>query len=289
MLQTKEPFPYQSRRSFCRIASKILAFACTLAAMAALVMLFFIVSYMVVKGIGSMDLAFFTNLPLETPMGMRNCIVGTGILVGLAGLFGVPLGMLCGIYLNEYVGKGWFTLAIRLIMDVLAGTPTIILGVVCYELIVVPQKHFSGWAGAIALALIMIPIVARATEEMLRLVPATIREASAGLGASKAQTLLRVVLPAAKSGIATGILLAVARVAGETAPLLFTALGNSNEVYNPNKPYPSLTIQIFNYSQSAEPAWRHQAWTAVLVLVAMILVFSAAVRLAVRGKKISRI
>jgi phosphate transport system permease protein len=260
---------------------------CVLATSLALLVLFLVLGYIVVRGMGDMNLTFFTNLPLQTPMGMRNCIVGTGILIALASVVGVPVGVLCGIYLAEYAGKTWFTHAIRLIMDVLAGTPTIILGVIAYELIVVNEHHFSGWAGAVALAFIMVPIIARATEEMLRLVPHPYREASAGLGASKAQTLFRIILPTAKSGITTGIMLAIARVAGETAPLLFTALGNNQAVYDPGKPYPSLTLQIYNYSTSADPAWRHQAWTGVLVLVTLVLIFSAAVRFAVRGRKVN--
>jgi phosphate transport system permease protein len=230
--------------------------------------------------------AFFTNLPLQSPEGMRNCIIGTVILVGLASVLGVPLGMLCGIYMAEYAGRGWFTYLTQLVMDLLAGTPTILLGVIAWQLVVVPMHQQSGWSGALALAFIMVPIVARASEEMLRLVPHPHREASAGLGASKSQTLFMVILPAAKAGIATGIMLAIARVAGETAPLLFTALGNDQAVYNPSEPYPSLTLKIWQYSQSAELAWRHQAWTAVLVLVAMVLVFTAAVRFAVRGRKV---
>lgn len=258
---------------------------CSLATGLALAVLFVVLAYIGIRGIQYMTPAFFTNLPLQSPEGMRNCIIGTVVLVGLAGVVGIPLGMLCGIYLAEYARRGWFTHSVQLVMDLLAGTPTILFGVVAWQLVVVPMHHQSGWSGALALAFIMVPIVARSSEEMLRLVPGAHREASAGLGASKAQTLLFVVLPAAKAGITTGIMLAIARVAGETAPLLFTALGNDQAVYDPNQPYPSLTLKIWQYSQSAEPAWRHQAWTAVLVLVTLVLIFTAAVRFAVRGRK----
>ena len=283
---------------------------CTAAAALALLLLFLILGYMVWKGVGSLHWSFFTNLPLQEPMGMRNCIVGTLILAGLACLIGVPVGMLCGIYLAEYAPKGWSSAAVRLTLDVLAGTPTILFGVVVYQIMVVrPQNYngllghlslwshhvqsalgitngYSGWAGGLALALIMVPIIARATEEMLRLVPMAHREASAGLGASKAETLWRVVLPAAKAGIITGIMLAIARVAGETAPLFFTAFGNDAMVYNPNRQMPSLTEQIYNYSQSDDPHWRAQAWTASLVLVSIVLIFSAAVRIATRKRPV---
>ena len=278
--------PFVGRRPGRLWISRGVMALCTLSTGVALAVLFVVLAYIGIRGIEYMTPAFFTNLPLQSPEGMRNCIIGTIILVGLASVLGVPLGMLCGIYMAEYAGRGWFTYLTQLVMDLLAGTPTILLGVIAWQLVVVPMHQQSGWSGALALAFIMVPIVARASEEMLRLVPHPHREASAGLGASKSQTLFMVILPAAKAGIATGIMLAIARVAGETAPLLFTALGNDQAVYNPSEPYPSLTLKIWQYSQSAELAWRHQAWTAVLVLVAMVLVFTAAVRFAVRGRKV---
>ena len=277
--------PFQGRRPGRRWISRAFAGLSILATLMALAVLFVVLWYIGGRGIEYMTTAFFTNLPLQTPEGMRNCIIGTVILVMLSSVLGVPLGMLCGIYLAEYARKGWFTYAARLVIDLLAGTPTILLGVIAWQLVVVPMHHQSGWSGALALAFIMVPIIARATEEMLRLVPHAHREASAGLGASHAQTLFRVILPAAKAGISTGIMLAIARVAGETAPLLFTALGNDQAVYDPNQPYPSLTLKIWQYSQSAEASWRHQAWTGVLALVSLVLIFTAAVRFTVREKK----
>ncbi len=277
--------PFTGRRPGRRWISRGVAALCVIATGLALAVLFVVLSYIGIRGIEYMTPAFFTNLPLQSPEGMRNCIIGTVILVLLASLLGVPLGMLCGIYLAEYAGKSLFTHAARLVIDLLAGTPTILLGVIAWQLVVVPMHHQSGWSGALALAFIMVPIIARATEEMLRLVPHPHREASAGLGASQAQTLMMVILPAAKAGIATGIMLAIARVAGETAPLLFTALGNDQAVYDPNQPYPSLTLKIWQYSQSAELSWRHQAWTGVLALVSLVLIFTAAVRFAVRDRK----
>ena len=278
--------PFAGRRPGRRWISRCAMALCMLATSVALAVLFVVLAYISIRGIEYMTPAFFTNLPLQSPEGMRNCIIGTIILVGLASVLGVPLGMLCGIYMAEYAGNGWFTHLVQLVMDLLAGTPTILLGVIAWQLVVVPMHQQSGWSGALALAFIMVPIVARASEEMLRLVPHPHREASAGLGASKAQTLWMVILPAAKAGITTGIMLAIARVAGETAPLLFTALGNDQAVYNPSQPYPSLTLKIWQYSQSAELSWRHQAWTAVLVLVTMVLIFTAAVRFTIQGRKL---
>jgi phosphate transport system permease protein len=307
---TPTPEGYHHHEWWPRLVSFVAKILCSAAAAVALVMLFLILGYMVWKGISGLHWSFFTHLPLQEPMGMRNCIVGTLLLAGIASLIGVPIGMLCGIYLAEYAPRGWSTQGIRLTLDVLAGTPTILFGVVVYQIMVVRPQNFngwvghlslwshrvqswmgitngySGWAGGLALALIMVPIIARTTEEMLRMVPLAHREASAGLGASKAETLWRVVIPSAKAGIITGIMLAIARVAGETAPLFFTAFGNDAMVYNPNRQTPSLTEQIYNYSQSDDPHWRAQAWTASLVLVSMVLVFSAAVRIATRKRRI---
>ena len=282
---TESSNPFAGRRPGRRWISRGVAALCIISTGLALAVLFVVLLYIGIRGFEYITPAFFTNLPLQSPEGMRNCIIGTVILVMLASVLGVPLGMLCGIYLAEYAGKSLFTHAARLVIDLLAGTPTILLGVIAWQLVVVPMHHQSGLSGALALAFIMVPIIARATEEMLRLVPHPHREASAGLGASQAQTLMLVILPAAKAGIATGIMLAIARVAGETAPLLFTALGNDQAVYDPNQPYPSLTLKIWQYSQSAELSWRHQAWTGVLALVTLVLVFTAAVRFAVRDRK----
>jgi phosphate transport system permease protein len=276
-----------------RIVNKIFKSLCIGAAMLAIASLALILGYVIFKGFSSLSWDFFTKLPgpAGSPIGMRNAIVGTVILVALASLIGVPLGMLCGIYLSEYAKASWFNDVVRLVVDVLAGTPSIIVGVLAYELIVVPNGQFpglglgySGWGGAMALAFLMCPIISRTTEEMLRLVPERYREASLSLGGAKYQTILKVVLPAASSGIITGIMLSIARVAGETAPLLFTALGNDSDVYNPNKPFPALTLTIFKYATSAEPEWIRQAWAGMLVLIVMILLLSAAVRYVTRDK-----
>jgi phosphate transport system permease protein len=231
---------------------------------------------------------------------MLNCIAGTLVLIAMASCVGVPLGMLCGIYLAEYARDTWFDHGIRLIVDVLAGVPSIIVGVLGYELVVVPMRTFSAWAGAVTLAFIMCPIIARTTEEMLRLVPKALREASIGLGGSKFQTLTRVVIPAAASGIITGIMLAVARVAGETAPLLFTVLGSDLPVFSfgggfpyfhaaLTNPFPSLTVKIFQYATTAEPIWNRLSWAGMLVLIVMVLVLNICVRIASSRKKFSAV
>jgi phosphate transport system permease protein len=317
-----------------RFANIAVVSFCWFSALMTIAALFFIFGYIVFKGFSSLNLALFTKLPgvpLEptdpnyVPTGLRNCIAGTMVLIGLASIGGVPIGMLCGIYLAEYARDNWFSHFIRLVVDVVAGVPSIIVGLLGYELAVVRwdpyvaaagqslsffqgfanvfiKMHnfvfpggFSAWAGAIALAFLMCPIIARTTEEMLKLVPKSLREASVGLGGSRYQTLFRVVIPTASSGIITGVMLAVARVAGETAPLLFTILGSNQEVFTSSKnfPYfmdlrvafPSLTIQIFKYSGSAEPEWKRQAWAGMLILIVIVLVLNICVRIASSRKK----
>jgi len=200
---------------------------------------------------------------------------------------GIPIGMLAGIYLSEYGQARGVKLAapVRFLSDVLAGVPSIVVGILGYELVVVPMGHHSGWSGAVALAFIMVPIVARTTEEMLRLVPQSYREASIALGATKARTILRVVLPAATGSVITGIMLAIARIAGETAPLLFTAMGSRLLTLDPNHPFPSLTVQIFQYATGPYAAQKQLAWAGILVLIALIFVLNLLIRVAARGRK----
>ncbi len=280
---------------------------CILAASMAIACLAMIFSYVLFKGVTSLSWNFFTLNPGApgNPIGMKNCIEGTMILVGMASLIGVPVGMLCGIYLSEYAKKNVFNEAIRLLVDVLAGTPSIIAGVLAYELVIAKYGHFpslglgfSGWGGAFSLAFLMVPIISRTTEEMLRLVPASYREASLALGGAKYQTILKVVLPAATTGIVTGVMLSIARVAGETAPLLFTAFGSDQDVItwanfphivDMSKPFPALTLKIYQYADSPSQEWIEQAWAGMLVLIVMVTLLSAAVRYVTRAKKTSKI
>jgi phosphate transport system permease protein len=209
---------------------------------------------------------------------MKNGLVGTVVLIGLASLVGIPLGILTGVYLSEYDTNSWLATPVRFVSDVLAGVPSIVVGILGYELLVVPLGNYNGWAGSLALAFIMVPIIARTTEEMLRLVPNSFREASLALGASKARTIFRVVLPAAAGSTITGVMLAIARVAGETAPLLFTALGSRYLTTNPNEPFPSLTVQIYKYATGPSPEEKRLAWAGILVLISLIFVLNLAVR-----------
>lgn len=242
--------------------------------------LFTILGYILDKGISGLNWNLFTKLPgpLGTPTGLRNCIIGSVELVAMASILGVPAGMACGIYLSEYARRARHGVVVRVLVDVLGGVPSIVVGVVAYELVVKPMHHYSGIAGAVALGLLMCPIIARTTEEMLLLVPHALREASLGAGATRAQTIARVVLPAATTGIITGIILAVARVAGETAPLLFTALGYDGDVYDPLRPFPALPLKIFAYATSPEDDWKRQAWAGMLVLIVIILILNAVLR-----------
>jgi phosphate transport system permease protein len=256
-----------------------------------LAILVLVTGYLLSIGASSLSWDFFTKVQIPNgmegyPGGMKHALVGTVILIGLASAVGVPVGMLTGIYLSEYGANSWIASPTRFICDVLTGVPSIVVGILGYELVVRPIGHFNGWAGAMALAFIMVPIVARTTEEMLRLVPNSYREASIALGATKARTILKVVLPAATGSVITGIMLAIARVAGETAPLLFTALGSRLLTFNPNEPFPSLTKQVFDYATSPYPDQQKLAWAGILVLIALIFVLNLGIRFFARSVQI---
>ncbi len=253
-----------------------------------LLLLALVLGYLICIGFRSLSWALFSEIPIPHgaagyPGGMANGLAGTAILIGLASLVGIPVGMLAGVYLAEYSADSWLAGPVRFIADVLTGVPSIVVGILGYELLVVPLGHYNGWAGALALAFIMVPIVARTTEEMLRLVPNSYREASIALGATKARTIVKVILPAATGSVVTGVMLAIARVAGETAPLLFTALGSSYIETNPNHPFPSLTKQIFDYAGGYLPEQQKLAWAGILVLIALIFVLNLLVRLFARS------
>ncbi len=267
-----------------RLTSAAMFVACSLCALIIVGLLALVVSYLVSIGSGALNWAFFSELPtgdLNDPGGMRHAILGTVVLLALASLAGIPLGVAAGIYLCEYAGGGRLGSVVRFTADVLAGVPSIVVGIIGYELLVVPMGNFNGYAGAAALAFIMVPIVARTTEEMLRLVPRSYREGSLALGANRAQTILRVVLPSATGSLVTGVMLAIARVAGETAPLLFTALGSRLLATDLSQPFPALTLQVYTYATGPYPEQKRLAWAGILVLITLILVLNLAVRLVV--------
>jgi phosphate transport system permease protein len=249
-------------------------------AVVAVVVLFFILGYLVYHGSTSINWNFFTKLPAplgETGGGMANAIVGSGKLLLLAALIGVPVGFLGAIYLAEFSGTT-VAFIVRYAADLLNGVPSIVIGIFAYILAVLPFKHFSTLAGGLALGLMMIPITLRSTEEFLRAVPRNLREGAMALGASKAKTIATVIVPAAYRGILTAVLLAFARVAGETAPLLFTALGNRYWSPGWNQPTSSLPVMIYNYALSPYEDWHRQAWAAGLVLLGLILVINILAR-----------
>jgi phosphate transport system permease protein len=252
-----------------------------LAAVLVLVPLLAIFVYLVIKGIGSVNISFLTQTPKppgETGGGMANAIVGTGIILAVASLIGLPLGIGSGIYLAEY-GRNRFGDLIRFTADVLNGVPSIVIGITVYSLIVVRQKHFSAFSGGVALGIMMIPTIARATEEMLLMVPNIIREAAYGLGIPKWRTTLSISLRTASAGVITGCMLAFARVAGETAPLLFTAFGNQFWNLKLNQPTAALSLQVFTYAISPYDDWHKQAWAGALILILLIVGAVAAVRI----------
>ncbi|HQR37928.1 MAG TPA: phosphate ABC transporter permease PstA [Blastocatellia bacterium] len=260
--------------------------ATALASVFVIVVLVIVLGFMLWKGAGAMNLAFFTELPKpvgEVGGGIANAIVGSLIMLALAAAIAVPLGVLTAIYLSEF-GTGWFGWAIRFLTDVLAGIPSIVVGIFAYTLMVIPMRRFSGYAGGVALAIIMLPVVIRTTEEMLRLVPQSLRDGGLALGAPRWRVTIDIVLASSISGIATGVLLAVARAMGETAPLLFTALGSSLWTTSPDRPMASLPVQIYNYSISPYEDWHQKAWAAAFTLVVLILLLNISVRYLTRNK-----
>jgi phosphate transport system permease protein len=277
-----------------RLTNRLIITLCCTAALATIAALFCIFGDIAYEGIRNMHLSLFTQLPKppDETGGMRNAIAGTLVLIALGSTAGIPIGLLGGIYLAEYARENLFNHALRLVIDVLASVPSILVGIVAYQLVVIPMGFNSAWAGALALGFMMCPIVARTTEDMLKLVPTSLREASIGLGGSKFQTLTKIILPAARAGIITGIMLAVARVAGETAPLLFTTLDSNLPVFSrtntfpwfldTNNAFPSLTVHIFKYATSGEPQWIHEAWAGMFVLITIVLSLNLAVRYTTR-------
>jgi phosphate transport system permease protein len=273
---------YTARRRLDLLA-RGLTLACTAAVLAPLVL---IIGYLMAKGITSLNLDFFTQLPKpvgEAGGGMANAIVGTLVLIGLACVLGLPIGIGTGVFLSEYSHSRLAPL-VRFCADVLNGVPSIVIGIYAYTLIVMPTKTFSAYAGGAALGVIMLPIIARTTEEMLRLVPSSLREAALALGVPGWRTTLRVVIRTARGGIITGVMLAVARVAGETAPLLFTAFGNQFWHHGLGGPISSLPVQIYTYAISPFDDWHRQAWAGALVLLTLIALTSLSVRLLTRGR-----
>ncbi len=262
-----------------------------LAALITVVVLFFILGYLVVHGGASINWNFFTKLPTpvgETGGGMANAIVGSAKLLFLASIIGVPVGFLGGVYLAEFSG-GTVAFIVRYAADLLNGVPSIVIGIFAYAVLVLPFKHYSTLAGAAALALMMVPITLRSTEQFLQAVPGSLREGAMALGASKAKTIATVIVPAAYRGILTAILLALARVAGETAPLLFTAFGNRFWSTGWEEPTASLPVMIYTYAISPYDDWHRQAWAAGLVLLGLILVVNILARaILARGVSIPR-
>jgi phosphate transport system permease protein len=243
-----------------------------------------IFAYLIYKGAGSINWAFLTQTPKpvgEPGGGMANAIVGSMVILAIASLMGVPFGIGAGIYLSEY-GRNRFGDVVRFVSDVLNGVPSIVIGIVAYSLVVLRQGHFSALAGGVALAIMMVPTIARTTEQMLLLVPQAIREASYGLGIPRWRTTLSITLRTATSGVITGVMLAFARVAGETAPLLFTAFGNQFWNWKTDQPTAALSLQIFTYAISPFDEWHKQAWAGALVLIILIVSAVTAVRIAVR-------
>jgi phosphate transport system permease protein len=269
-----------------RLANTMMLGLCWLGAAAALLPLLLVLFHVAQSGLGALNWEFFSHMPRpvgEPGGGMKPAILGSLMLVGIAAVIGLPVGILGGVYLAEYPTHrlgNW----IRFAADVLSGTPSIVLGVVAYTLLVVPMRRFSALAGGVALAMIMLPILLRTTEEMIRLVPNSLREASLALGAPRWRTVVSAVIPTARAGILTGILLAAARISGETAPLLFTALNNPYLNLRLDQPTASLPVQIFSYTIAPYEEWHRMAWAGALVLVGMIGIFSVAARWATRSR-----
>jgi len=275
-----------NRRMLRRAVSNLMVGLMIGAVIVALLPLIFILLTLVTKGASSLSFDFFTRMPApagETGGGVAHAIIGTLIIVGVASLIGLPIGIAAGIYCAEYPGSR-LTWATRFVADVLNGTPSIVVGVFAWAWIVATQKHFSALAGSAALAMLMIPMVVRTTEEMIKLVPNSLREAALALGYPRWRTSLAVVVRSTLPGIVTGSLLAVARIAGETAPLLFTALGSQYLSFRLNQPMAALPLTVFTYATGPYEEWHQYAWAAALVLILVVFILSLGARLAIRRR-----
>ena len=268
-----------------RIVNGIMTGLVVLAAVIATLPLLFILMHLIREGAQAISLDFFTRMPkpVGEQGGMANAIVGTLILIGIACAIGLPIGIGAGLYLADFKGTRLAT-AVRFLADVLNGLPSIVVGIFAWQFLVKPLGHFSALAGGVALAAMIVPMITRTTEEMVRLVPVSLREAAMALGYSRARTALTVVLRTATAGIVTGVLVAVARIAGETAPLLFTAFGNNFWSLRLDQPMAAMPLQIFNYAISPYDEWHRLAWAGALVLIAVVLVISIAARFATRAR-----
>ena len=274
----------RARDLWRRALSRAMMALCGLSVAIALVPLAFILFFVVTRGITALDWNFFTQTPKphgEAGGGMANAMLGTILISGLGALFAVPIGILAGIYVAEHT-RSRFASLVRFAADTLNGVPSIVIGVFVYALVVLPMKQFSALAGGVALGVMMIPIIMRTTEELLRLVPASLREGALALGATHGRAVFTVVLPAALPGILTGVMLALARIAGETAPLLFTALNNHYWSTSLVQPISTLTVQVYTYATSPYDDLHRQAWAGALVLVGLVLGCSILARLATR-------
>lgn len=263
------------------LISRLAYSLCVAALVIALVPLVLIIAYVLIQGASALNIDFFTQLPKpvgETGGGMGNAILGSLMLIGIASVVGLPLGVLAGIYLAEYRSPrlSWF---VRLMADILSGIPSIIIGVFVYTLLVLTMKRFSALAGGVALAILMLPTITRTTEEMLRMVPDSLREASLALGIPRWRTIISIIVKTAGGGIVTGIMLAIARIAGETAPLLFTALNSRTWPVGIDQPVASLPVQIYTYAISPYADWHQQAWAGSLLLVILVLLLSVGSKL----------
>jgi phosphate transport system permease protein len=271
-----------------RVANLAVSIWAGASALVGILILFWILYVVIIRGLGALNLSFFTQLPTPPGMGgggLANAIAGTLALTVMATLIAVPLGLMAGVYLAEFSGESKVGDYSRFSANVLMGMPSIIVGIFAYGLVVVPLGHFCGYAGALALAILMLPVVTRTTEDMLRLVPNTLRESALALGAPRWKVTLDVVFRAAKGGLITGILLAVARVSGETAPLLFTALNSPYWFHSLGEPIPNLTVTIFNYAMSPYPDWQQKAWGASLVITLGVLLMTVTARFLLRERK----
>jgi phosphate transport system permease protein len=278
------PLPAAGPSATRRFSNGALVVACHVAAVAVLLPLALIVWHLLAHGLAGLNLGFFIHMPKpvgEPGGGMANAIVGTLIVVAIGALFAIPVGVGTGFYLAEF-GTGRFASAVRYVSDVLGGVPSIVVGVAAYGLIVAPMGRFSGLAGGVALGILMLPTIIRSTEEVVRLVPQSYRHAALALGAPGWKVALQVVIPAASAGIVTALLLAIARAAGETAPLLLTALGNRFWSVAVDQPIATLPVMIYDYARAPYADWNRQAWTGALVLLLLVTVISALVRLTLR-------